>query len=337
MISRLYCTVNELLDDLGAEGVRVSPERVLDKIRAASRWIDRNIGPFIPIVETRYFDGDGTSELYIDTLVALTSLTVDGMSVEFGDCLLYPRNRLWDLGPHIRIVIASDSASVYQFTIGQSNVAVEGRWGLWEQIQDCGVVVASQSDTADDLVVNSAAGISVGAVLLIDDEQEVVIAIGAATDSMANLATALDTESEILTLDDVSLVEIGEVIKIQFEQLKIVDSYDNQVLVVRGWNSTKRTTHASGADVLVYRTFTVERGANGTSVAAHTATQIVRYVAPEDIRWLCKQMAGLMLKKADSGFSGRAGSPETGETFYINEFPKSVIDQIKGNYYLPYL
>jgi len=336
-MNRLYCTVDELLEDLDAEGVRVSPARVLDKIRAASQWIDRRIGAFIPVTETRYFDGDGTREVYVDPLLSLTSITVDEISVTASEALVYPRNRLWQHGPGIRLVADPDAVSFYAFTRSHNNVAVTGRWGLYEDTRATGATTASQAEDAESLVVDNAAGISPGAVVLVEDEQEVVTGHGSPTDSTADSAEALTTEDEVVTVSDGTKVSIGEVIRIEFEQMKVLDIAGNDLLVSRGWNLTKRASHDSGKDVDVYRTFTVSRGANGTTAAAHSDAAISRYVAPEDIRWLCKQMAGLMLKKADSGFSGRVGSPETGETFYLNEFPNSVIEKIERNYFLPYL
>jgi hypothetical protein len=75
----------------------------------------------------------------------------------------------------------------------------------------------------------------------------------------------------------------------------------------------------------------VERGVNGTTVAAHTDKPLYRYIPPEDVNWLCRQIAGLMHMKAKSNFAGKTGSAETGETFYFNEFPNQV-KEIAKNY-----
>jgi hypothetical protein len=208
---------------------------------------------------------------------------------------------------------------------------------MYEETIATGATVASQADDATSLVVDNAGGISVGAVLLIEDEQELVNAVGAATDSTAKLAADVDAEDDFMALSVASGLHVGEVIKVDIEQMKILDISGNNVLVTRGWNRTKRVSHTDLTVVYVYHTFTVARGVNGTVAAAHTSKAISRYVAPADIHWLCKQMAALMLKKADSAFAGRIGNVETGETFYVNEFPKSVIDQIRVNYFVPLL
>ena len=116
-MQRLYCTVDELLTDLGSEGVRNSSERVLWMIKQASEWIDRHIGMFIPLTATKRFDGDGTRELDVDPpLLAVTSVTDDETTLETTDYLLYPRNRLWSGGPYMRLVIDPDASSLYNWT-----------------------------------------------------------------------------------------------------------------------------------------------------------------------------------------------------------------------------
>jgi len=70
----------------------------------------------------------------------------------------------------------------------------------------------------------------------------------------------------------------------------------------------------------------VRRGVNGTTAAAHSTAAIYRYEVPESVNYLCRQIAGLMRAKAETGWSGKSGNAETGETFYFNEFPKQIRD-----------
>ena len=63
--------------------------------------------------------------------------------------------------------------------------------------------------------------------------RELVNAVGAATDSTAKLAANVDPEDEIMALSVASGLNIGEVIKVDFEQMKILDISGNNVLVTR--------------------------------------------------------------------------------------------------------
>jgi hypothetical protein len=337
-MERLYCTVDELLADLESEGVRnYSMSRILDKVQSASAWIEKKIGQFIPTTETRTYDGSGENELYIGPLLSLTELQHDGTVISESELLFYPLDRLWKNGPYIRVAVDPDSTVLGTFLQKRAVLQISGQWGLYSATKSTGATVASQDDSSTSLVVDDGSLVSVAAVLLIGSEQELVDGIGAPTDSTAALDGEITSEDEIITLDDATQISAGEVIRIGFEQMKALDISGNDVLVVRGWNRTKRITHATATAVYVYRTFTVQRGVNGTTAAEHTDAAISRYVAPDDIRWLCKQIAGLMLKKADSGFSGKAGNADTGETFYYNEFPKGTIENIEAAYVLPYL
>jgi len=70
---------------------------------------------------------------------------------------------------------------------------------------------------------------------------------------------------------------------------------------------------------------------NGTVAAAHTSAAVSRFVIPEDVNWLCREVAGLMRMKAKVNFAAKSGNAELGEAFYFNEFPKQ-IETIKRNY-----
>ncbi len=105
----------------------------------------------------------------------------------------------------------------------------------------------------------------------------------------------------------------------------------NVLVLDRGWNRTTRKAHLDDASISVFRTFTVERGVNGTTAAIHSNKSISRCMVPWDVNWLCRQIAGLMRMKAASGFAGKIGNADTGETFYQNEFP-DLIKKIERNY-----
>lgn len=337
-MDRLYCTLAELYDDLGQDGGKSWREAiVIEKIRAASQHIEGWMGNFIPITETKYIDGPGGIDLEVPPLLAVTSIVDDTLTLLSSDYLLYPRQRLWELGPYVRITIDPDATSLSVWSFGDNLIAVVGRWGLFEQSKSSGATATQADASTTSLVVDNAANISPGMVALIESEQELVEATGAATDSTANLAEALDASEEEIDLNDSALVNVGEILKVDFEQMRLLDKKSNTCLVVRGYNGSTKTTHLTGADVYVYRTFTVKRGVNGTTAAAHAAKAVSRYIVPADINGLCRQLAALALKKAASGYAGKVGNAELGEVFYFQEFPKEPIEQVKRNYFVPIL
>ena len=335
-MDRFYCTLAELIDDLENEGIKAWKEAtILEKIRAASVFIESVMGNFIPITEAKRMDGEGGIDLEVPALLAITSLVDDTLTLTTSDYLLYPRSRLWANGPYDRITIDPDAPSLSAWSVGDDVIVITGRWGYYEETKATGASVSQADTTGTSLMVDNASAISPGAVLLIESEQELVEATGAATDSTANLGEDLDTSEEEIDLNNAALVSVGEILKIDFEQMRLLDKSSNTCVVMRGYNGTKRTTHASGADVYVYRTFTVKRGANGTTAAIHSAKAVSRYVAPADVSGLCKQLAILALKLAQSGYAGRVGNPDLGEVFYFDQYPKKAIEAVAHNYFYP--
>jgi hypothetical protein len=316
IVAQVYCTLDELISDLNLVG---NEAKLLDRIKAASTFIFRRIGQFIPIVETRSYQGNGSTTQQVDPLLSASSVTNNGTTITDYD--LYPLNGYWQNGPHTRL-----EADVASWDV----VEVDGAWGKYLESVSIGETV-SQLVNATTLTVANGANISPGMVLLLESEQELITGWGAATAATSLLAEALDEAEEEITVDDGTEFNEGEVIQISTEDC-LVRMVRGDVLVVgRGWNNTTKQTHADDSPISVYRTVTVTRAVNGTTAAAHTTVAASRYVPPEDVNWLCRQMAGLMHKKAQSGFSGRVGNAETGESFYYNEFP-SQIKEVKRNY-----
>lgn len=335
-MNRLYCTLAEVLDDLEEPGVSKEAQ-ALKFVYTASNWIDENLGKFIPVTEARRYDGNGRVEMMIDPILAVTSIVSDEITLLESDYLLYPRQRCWENGPYTRMRIGPDATSLAAFSSLRDSIVVTGRYGLYERSVATGATTASQLLAATSLVVDDASGISPGAVLLIGSEQELVRATGATTESGSDLDEELDASEEEVDVSDGTLLHAGETIKIDFEQMKVLDIKDDTLLVERGYNGSKKTSHESTAYVYVYRTFTVERGVNGTTAAAHTTAAVSRYAAPDEINYLCRQIAALMFRKAKSGYAGRTGNTELGTVFYHDEFPRDTIEKIRWDYYLPAL
>ncbi len=104
------------------------------------------------------------------------------------------------------------------------------------------------------------------------------------------------------------------------------------ISVARGWENTKKATHADDSKINAYRTYAVTRGVNGTTAAVHASKALSRYEVPDDVKWLAKQIAALMKRKGNAGFAGKSGGGDMGEVFYYNEFPKTQMDRVQAYY-----
>lgn len=319
MNAQLYCTLNELISDLHLNG---DEPNLLDRIRAASRFIERRFGQFIPTSETRTCKYTEKVNLLVDPVLAVTGILFSGVSLTNIDYELHPFGRFWRNGPYTRI--AKEMGTWWD------DVEITGRWGMYEEAENLGLT-GTQTDVAASLVVTDGSLLSLGMVLCLDTEQELITGYGPATPVGSLLNGAIDQSQEEITIDNGSEFHEREVIQLSTEDCCIRMVRGNVLVVTRGWNGTTKAFHLDDSAISVYRTYQVRRGVNGTTAAAHTNVTISRYVVPEDINWLCRQIAGLMRMKAASGFAGKTGNAELGETFYFNEFP-SQVKELKKNY-----
>lgn len=263
-MDRLYACVSEILKDIG-DDTQPHSDLVYRCIRAASSWIDRRAGWFIPVTQARRYDGDGGIRLRVDPLLAVTTLVDDATTLTTTDYLLYPRGRHWENGPYTSVEIDPDSSHGF-WSDERDTIAITGRWGKYEEARALGVTVANTSQIAAD-----------GAVLKVSNGQ---------------------------------LVSAGMVLLVESEQILVTGLSDFE-------NSE----------------YTVTRAVNGTTAAAHAnGVAISRYVPPDDVGYLCRQMAAVMREKARSKYAGKVGSAELGEAFYFQEFPKDPIKEIVRNY-----
>jgi len=329
MSDRVYCTIQDVINDLGLQGDDNGD--LLERfIRPASDWIDRKIGMFIPYTEERSYNGNSYQNLDIDPLLAVTSLTEDGDTVtagtSSGNYKLYPLERHWQNGPYTRALFVDRNWSV-----DEANVVITGRWGLYEETSAIGVSV-TQTDSATNLVSTDGSAISPGMVLLIGTEQELVTGYSDPTAATSLVDGAIAATDDTITVDNGDEFAAGETIQIGVEDIYIHKINTDTLYVRRGWNGTSKAAHSNDSAINVYRTFTVKRGVNGTTAAAHDTAAVSRYVVPWDISYLCRQIAGLMKKKSDGGFAGKTGNAEMGEVFYHQEFPKEVYREVMSNY-----
>lgn len=329
--AQIYCTVDEMLTDLDLPGGDVAA--LLRHIKSASQTIRQEIGDFIPVTAACRFDGNGKDILFVSPLLAVTSIVDDTDTLSASDYLLYPRGKHWENGPYSWIQHDPDG-NYADWSDELDVVVVTGRWGLWEKSEASGAVIGTggQTSGAGTLLADNGSKVSPGMVALIGSEQELVTGFSTPT-TVTTIAEDLDISEEIITVADGTKVNIGEIIRINFEQCKVLDKQTHDLYVRRGWNNTSKATHTSGANVEAYRTFTVERGVNGTTAAAHdAATVIYRYLVPDDVSFLCREVATLMLKKAQGGFAGKTGNAQLGETFYHDAFPRWDLERVAEHY-----
>lgn len=333
---QIYATVSDLNNPSSSD-----PETLFRALEFASEYIRDQIGWFVPVSETRNFNGRGEARLYLpggSPLLSVTSIVNDGTTLESTDYIKQPDGAHWPDGPYSWLEVDPDASNLSVWADEEAGVNIAALWGKYNRSQTTGTTVqdAPQSDSQTTLKVADGSKVSAGMTLLIGSEQELVTGFGSATDSTATLGAALSASEETCTFSDGTKVNKGEILKIGFEDIYLLDVDGNSGSLIRGYNKTTRAAHSISTAVYVYRTFNVERGVNGTTAAAHAqSTSISRYLVPRTIHTLTLEIATLALKKAETGFAGRTGSVELGTVFYNDIFPRYDIAEIKKSFYIP--
>lgn len=103
-----------------------------------------------------------------------------------------------------------------------------------------------------------------------------------------NEGSGIDDSVIEFTIDDGSLVKIGQTIKVESEQMYVKDVVQNKLYVKRGVNGTTAASHANDIAVSVY-------------------------TYPEDITQATLILAMRAWKRKDSAYQDIVGTPETGQ------------------------
>ncbi len=327
--AQIYCSVDELVSDLKLQG---DEPRLVQRIREASQFMERHLGRFLPVTETRVLDGVSTETLNLSApLLTIQAVRVDGVAVT--DYVTKPGSRCWPNGPYTWLERDAGWGD---------EVEIDGQWGLYDEVEDLGVV-GTQLVDASTLALANGSLVSPGMILKVGDEQELVTGgngspyCPAPTAAASRLTAAVvDAMAEEIKVSNGAEFYVGEVLQVEVEDLYIRKIGGNTLVCSRGWNGTTKAIHALDTSIAVYRTYSVVRGVNCTTASAHTGAAIERQIPPADVHWLALQIAALMRQKALTAFGGRAGNSDAGETFYVNEFPRQIAD-IQANYLIPYL
>jgi len=158
--------------------------RLFSLIENISRQVDRHINrPVFTVTETRYFDGDGSRELFTGDLVALTSLKEDSnhdgtydKTWATADYNLLPYNALptADWGePYRSVKVSTSTGTADVFETGEKNYELIGTWGYRQTSEDSGLNGTVADGTATSLVLDGSASgtIEAGQTLFIESDK----------------------------------------------------------------------------------------------------------------------------------------------------------------------
>lgn len=316
-----YCTRESVKGALDYKLTAYNNTQVDAAIEAASRAIEGQLHrKFYPTTATRYFDWPNQQyarswRLWLDEdeLISVTTLTSGGTTIASTDYFLEPVN----LGPpyHSIEIDLDSSASFSSGNTHQRSVAVTGVFGYSADTTPAGTLNEALDSSETEVDISDASLIGVGDIIKV--ENEYMLVTGASLmDTTYNLTggvTTAQANDVAATVTDGTQFHVGEVIQVTAltpEKMLIVDIAGNTLTVKRGWDGSGLQTHGTD-DIYAYRRLTVQRGALGTTAAAHnTATAITKHVVPGLIASLCKAEAINIIQQDQSGWGRVVGSGE---------------------------
>lgn len=198
--------------------------------------------------------------------------------------------------PYNRIEVDLASQDVFQSgNTPQRSANVVGLWGYYNRTAPAGTLVSglAADPAAVSCVVSDSAPCETGVMLLAEAEQ-MQITQRAYLDTTADLTADVDDKNSTVTIpvDDATLVHMGEIIAIDSEQMLVNFITANNLTVERGYNGTRLAAHAMGADVYAPRGLVLLRAQNGTTAAVHADDlALLKYEAPDDIAILVQGIA----------------------------------------------
>jgi len=300
-------------------------------IESASRQIDAATHTwFIPKIETRKFDAVwpvivGNTITFDSWLQSVTTFTDEGdnaASITSTDYRLLPEN---DGPPYYAAEILTDVAGA-EFkadpSTPQQSFRITGPWGAYSSTAAATSLSAALSDTSGTVVdIKDSSTVDVGDTILVGSEQMFVSErVSVALAAAAQLSDALlaDLTDKSLGVDDpTDDLQVGEIILINAEQMRITSSASATALTIeRAVNGTTLAAHSINDPIYVERRLTVVRGVNGTTAATALDDAVVtKYQPPSDIRALATALAVDEFKQGQAGWGREVGRGESAREF----------------------
>lgn len=313
-----YVTLERLRHALDSKESAYNDARLLQCIDSGSRAAEGILRRrFYPEIATRYFPWpeDRADTLWLDgdanDLASLTSATSGGTTVTFADIIPQPPYG----PPYDRLALASGSGG--SWLGGDEALDANAITGLW-----CGCAIVETADaTTAEALDSSETGVDIGASSLLGigsiiriDSERMIVTGRSLLDTGQNTAGALTSSNadRLLAVASGAAFVSGEIILVEAERMQVLDIAGNNLIVRRAVDGSVLAAHASGVDVYALRTLTVQRGALGTTAAAHnTAASVLVFEVPALVQELALALAMVAAGAGQAGYTQFRRSGDT--------------------------
>jgi hypothetical protein len=308
-----YCTRETVKALLDVKVTARSDAAVDRAIAAASRKVEGNLNRvFYPLLATRYFDWPDQYarpwRLWLDAseLVELYTLTAGGTAIPNEDVNLEP-NRTGP--PYRRIELQISTSATYGGgQTPQREIAALGLWGFRNDESPAGTATAAASATASTLLVSDSSAIGVGQIVRAGAERLIVTEKRTVTTGQTlQVPITEKMKDQALHVSDGTAFTVGETLLLDSERMRIDDIAGNILTVERGFDGTTLAAH-TGSTIYAPRSLTVTRGALGTTAdAIANGAQLYRWEAPSGVEELTAAEAIVSLLQGSAGYARITG------------------------------
>lgn len=276
---------------------------------------------FYPWTGTRYFDWPHVQyprpwRLWLgrNELISCTSITSGGTTILYssGSILLYSAK---GTAPYNRLELDRGSNAAFAgATTPQRGVAVLGVFGSSDGTERSGGTVAEVLDASEtEVQLATSESVGVGDLIRVDSERMLVTERDWLTTGQTLQSPGLTNGNSSVTavVTDGMAYAAGEVLQIDSERMLIEDKSGNNLTVKRAYDGSTLAAHTAGTTIFAQRSYTVVRGAVGTTTATHGNGAAVAVHVPQAlIRSLCLAEALNNLISEGTGWARVIGANE---------------------------
>ena len=317
--SPTYVTREMVKASLDVQATARNNDQIDLAIQAATGAVEGQLNRrFYPLDATRYFTWPNyqyaaTYRLWLDyweLAAPATQVTSGGVTIPLSQCFFEPVNS----GPPYTS-LELNRAGTAAFGNGptpQRDVAITGTFGFNLDAAPSGALAAAVTDTTStSITVTNGSAAGVGNLLFVGTERMLLADKALITSGQTQQGSLTDKSSDQLVgVSDGTKYSVGEIIVLDAESMLITGTAPTSVTVKRAWDGSTLATHSAAA-IYAYRSWTVVRGATGTTAATHlNGTVISRYVPPSLITQYALAEAENNLLQGISGYARTVGAAD---------------------------
>jgi len=246
--------------------------------RSVEGFLHRRFYPELRTILKDWPNNSGSPTWEVDLgdqeLISVTAVTSGGTDIT--DDVILRRGDDLDEPPYSKLAIDLTSNSAFSAgTSWQRSLSITGVFGYNDTATALagGALNDAINSSVTLIQINPLDGYytaEIGSLILIDTERMILADRRMVTTGETTGGGLTDRQNDKLILcGGATDFAVGEIILIDAERMRIEDTVTGALIVTRAWDGTVLATHSGGTTINALRQFIVQRGALGSTAAAH--------------------------------------------------------------------